>query len=305
MKKLLLCCLFLPFWSLTLRAEPAELLTDHPLAGTLWHVGEKRQASPEELFAAAAEARWILLGEKHDNAEHHRIQAEVVGAVGERERRPALVWEMAQPEHDAVLKAATAEQVDGLGDAIQWEQRGWPSWPEYQPIAEQALKYGMTMAAGDAPPAVRRNLGKGGSLDADTAADIGWSRDYNDDQRRRLMELLALSHCGMLPEKVLPAMADVQRLRDAWIAKVMRDEGAEDGAILIAGAEHVRRDRGVPWHLLPLEDEMLALAAVEVVRDVADPEAYPSFDPEQFDYVWFTARVDEKDPCEAFRKSST
>ncbi len=303
MKKLLLCGLFLSLWSLTLRAEPAELLKDHPLVGTLWHVGEQRKASTEELFAAAAAARWILLGEKHDNAEHHRIQAQVVGAVGERQRRPVLVWEMAEPEHDAVLKAAAPEQVDGLGEAIQWEQRGWPSWPEYQPIAEQALKHGMTMAAGDAPPAVRRNLSKGGSLDTDTAAELGWSRDYDDDQRRRLIELLALSHCGMLPEKALPAMADVQRLRDAWIAKVMRNEGAEDGAILIAGAQHVRRDRGVPWHLLPLGDDILALAAVEVARDVEDPQGYPSFDPEQFDYIWFTARVDEKDPCEAFRKS--
>lgn len=303
MKRLFICCLLLPFWSLALRAEPAELLQDHPLAGSLWHVGEKRHASPIELFTAASRARWILLGEKHDNAEHHRIQAAVVSAVGQRGRRTALVWEMAEPKHDAALKAATQETLAGLGDALQWEQRGWPSWPEYQPIAEAALQYGMTMAAGDAPTEVRRSLGRGGELDSETAAAIGWSRTYDEDQQRRLTDLLALSHCGMLPEKALPAMADVQRLRDAWIAKVMRDEGVQDGAVLIAGAQHVRRDRGVPWHLAPLGDQMLALAAVEVVRDVDDPEDYPSFDPALFDYVWFTARVDEKDPCEAFRKS--
>lgn len=303
MKKLLVCCLLLPLWPFPLGAEPAELLKDHPLVGTLWYVGEKRQATPEELYTAASKARWVLLGEKHDNAEHHRIQAEVVGAIGQRGRRPALVWEMAEPEHDAALKAATLESVDSLGDVIQWEQRGWPSWPEYQPIAEQALKHRMTMAAGDAPRAIRRKLGKGGTLDADTAAAVGWSLDYNDDQRRRLTDLLALSHCGMLPEKTLPAMVDIQRLRDAWIAKVMRNEGVEDGAILIAGAQHVRKDRGVPWHLASLGDEFLALAVVEVARDVDDLEDYPSFDSEQFDYIWFTARVDEKDPCEAFRKS--
>lgn len=303
MKKLLVCCLLLPFWSITLRAEPAELLQDHPLAGSLWHVGEKRHASPTELFTAASRARWVLLGEKHDNAAHHRIQALVVGAVGQSGRRPALVWEMAEPKHDATLKAATLEKLEGLGDAIQWEQRGWPSWPEYQPIAEAALRYGMIMAAGDAPAAVRRSLSRGGGLDAETAAAIGWSRAYDEDQQRRLTDLLALSHCGMLPETALPAMADVQRLRDAWFAKVMRDEGVQDGAILIAGAQHVRRDRGVPWHLAPLDGDILALAAVEVVRDVEDPTDYPSFDPELFDYVWFTARVDEKDPCEAFRNS--
>lgn len=308
MKKLLLCCLLVPLLPpsllpLPLQAAPAEMLSDHPLTGSIWHPGEKQQVSQDEVFAAAFEARWVLLGEKHDNAEHHRVQAAVVAALGERGRRPAVVWEMAEPRHDAALKAARLENVGALGAAVEWEQRGWPSWAEYQPIAEQALKHGMTMAAGDAPPAIRRKLGKGGTLEAETAEAVNWSRDYDDDQRSRLTELLALSHCGLLPEKVLPAMVDIQRLRDAWIAKVMRKEDAGEGAILIAGAQHVRADRAVPWHLEPHGGDVFTLAVVEVARGEEDPAAYPSFDPEQFDYVWFTARVDEKDPCEAFGKS--
>ncbi|WP_282605956.1 ChaN family lipoprotein [Pelagibius sp. Alg239-R121] len=299
-KNLLVCGFATLSWFPLAHADPADLLRDHPLAGTLWHVGEGRLAEPMEFFDAASKAKWVLLGEKHDNAEHHRIQAEVVAALGRRGRRTAVVWEMTEPEHDPALKAATLENLGDLGTAVQWEQRGWPSWLEYQPIAEQALTFKMTMAAGDAPRAIRKKLGKGGPLDLATAADIGWSRDYDADQRRRLTDLLADSHCGLLPEKILPAMVNIQRLRDAWIARVMRNEGADDGAILIAGAQHVREDRGVPWHLAPLGDDAITLAAVEVRRDVEDPTAYPSFDALRFDYVWFTPRVDEKDPCEAF-----
>lgn len=297
--RVLICLSGLSLWSAAVQAAPAELLRDHPLAGTLWHVGESRQVTTSELFDAVAKARWVLLGEKHDNAAHHLIQSGIVAAMGQQGRRPAVVWEMAEPEHDPALKAARLETLADLGPAIAWEKRGWPSWLEYQPIAVQALTYGMTMAAGDAPPQIRRTIGKGGELDSDTAGRIGWARAYAEDQRRDLTELLVQSHCGTLPEAALPGMANVQRLRDAWIAGVMKDEGGRDGAILIAGAQHIRKDRGVPWHL---GEAVVTVSAVEVARGAEDPADYPSFDPALFDFIWFTARVDEKDPCEGFRR---
>ena len=300
----LLAASLLAFGSLAVSADSAALLQDHPLAGTLWNLKENRQATPLELFNAAAKAQWILLGEKHDNAEHHRIQALVVGAIGQRGRRPAVVWEMAEPSHDAALKAATLESVAELGPAVEWEKRGWPSWAEYQPIAEQALTHGMVLAAGDAPPELRKKLGRGGALDEKPALRLHWSQDYNEAQRGDLTDLLAQSHCGLLPETVLPAMVNIQRLRDAWMAGVMRDEDAGDGAILITGGQHARKDRGVPWHLRLEGRSILSLAAVEVARGVEMTKDYPSFDPVLYDYIWFTARVDEKNPCDAFKSKS-
>lgn len=283
------------------RAAPAELLQDHPLTGTIWNLKEQRQAAPLELFEAAAKARWVMLGEKHDNAEHHRIQALVVGALGQRGRRPAVVWEMTEPRHDAALKAARLEDLSNLGPAVAWEERGWPAWAEYQPIAEQALTHGMTLAAGDAPPDVRRKLGRDGELDSAIAARLNFSRNYDPAQQLQLSILLADAHCGVLPAAAIPAMMSIQRLRDAWMADVMRREGAAEGAILITGGQHARKDRGVPWHLQPEGGEVFAMTAVEVARGVETASAYPSFDATLYDYIWFTARVDEKDPCEAFR----
>ncbi len=302
--RLLLVAAWVMSGGASLQAEPAELLADHPLAGTVWNLKEQRQATPLELFEAAAQARWVLLGEKHDNAEHHQIQALVVGALGQRGRQPAVVWEMAEPLHDAALKAASLADLANLGPAVDWEERGWPSWSEYQPIAEQALTHGMTLAAGDAPPETRRMLGRGGELDQATAARLNWSRDYDAEQQKRLTRLLADAHCGVLPVSVLPAMMSIQRLRDAWMADVMRREGATDGAILITGGQHARRDRGVPWHLQPNGGEVFAMTAVEVVRGVETATDYPAFDPLLYDYIWFTPRVDEKDPCDAFKSGN-
>lgn len=298
---LVLGCLLAFAGAPAVQAEPADLLQNHPLAGTIWNLQENRQAAPLEVFEAAAKARWVLVGEKHDNAEHHLIQALVVGALGQRGRRPAVVWEMAEPAHDAALKTARLEALDNLGQAIAWEERGWPSWAEYQPIAGQALRHGMTLAAGDAPPEIRRKLGRGGELDNATAARLNWSRDYDPAQQERLTKLLADAHCGVLPGSALPAMMSIQRLRDAWMADVMRREGATDGAVLITGGQHARKDRGVPWHLQPDGGAVFAMTAVEVARGIETAADYPAFDPALYDYIWFTPRVDEKDPCDAFR----
>lgn len=284
------------------QAAPANLLSDHPLNGSLWDTRSGRPTDEEALLAAAAAADWILVGEKHDNAEHHRLQARIVGALGRLGRRLAVVWEMAEPEHAAALAAARLEEVDGLGRALAWEARGWPAWAEYQPIAEAALAAEMPMLPGKPSQTQVRALAHGESLPPATAERLAWSRRYPAQVEAELLKELAASHCGKLPEAALAPMATVQRFWDAWMADAMRRTKQPplnaEGAILIAGSGHVREDRAVPWHL---EGESLTVALVEVVAGRDAAADYPAFDPQLFDFVWFTPRVDDKDPCEAFQ----
>ncbi|GAB4376791.1 MAG: ChaN family lipoprotein [Kiloniellaceae bacterium] len=286
-------------------AAPATLLTDHPLAATLWDTRSGEAVDEAALFAEAAAARWVLIGEKHDNAEHHRLQARVVDALGRAGRRAAVVWEMAEPEHTAALRDARAGGAAALGEALAWESRGWPSWPEYQPIAEAALSHGLAMLPGKPSRQMVRGVSRGADLPADLAERLDWMRPYPPGAEAALLEELRLSHCGMLPDNALAPMARVQRLWDAWMANSMRravaPEGGAEAAILIAGAGHVREDRAVPWFL---PGDSVTVALVEVTAGRARAADYPSFDPRLFDYVWFTPRVDDKDPCAGFTGSS-
>jgi uncharacterized iron-regulated protein len=289
-------------------AAPAALHRDHPLNGTLWDTRSGRQVDEESFLAAAVAARWVLLGEKHDNAEHHRFQAEIVGALGRSGRRPAVVWEMAEPEPAAALRAASPDRAAELGAALDWEARGWPDWSEYLPIAEQALAHGLPMLPGKPPRNLVRAVSRGEPLPDDLAERLDWSRAYPTELEADLRLELAASHCGVLPDSALPGMARVQRLWDAWMADALREGDAEtgDGAVLIAGSGHVRRDRAVPWHL-PAADrsEVVTLALVEVAAGRDAAADYAAFDPRRFDYVRFTARVDEKDPCASFEGKRT
>src|SRR3546814_12543904 len=72
-------------------AAPAALHAGHPLSGTLWDTRSGRQAGEQTLFAEAAAARWVLLGEKHDNAVHHALQARLVHPLRGAGRRFAVV----------------------------------------------------------------------------------------------------------------------------------------------------------------------------------------------------------------------
>ena len=286
-------------------AAPATLLSDHPLAATLWDTRNGLAVDEEALFAEATGARWVLIGEKHDNAEHHRLQARVVDALGRAGRRAAVVWEMAEPEHTAALRDARRDGAGALGEALAWESRGWPAWPEYQPIAEAALHHGLPMLPGKPSRQMVRGVSKGGELPPDLAERLDWTRPYPAGVEAAVLEELRESHCGALPETALAPMARVQRLWDAWMANSMRKavapEGDAEAAILIAGAGHVREDRAVPWFL---PGDSVTVALVEVIAGRAQAADYPSFDPLLFDYVWFTPRVDDKDPCAGFAGSS-
>ncbi|NIA69530.1 ChaN family lipoprotein [Pelagibius litoralis] len=280
------------------RSETAGLLLrDHPLVGSIWETASGRQLDEAALFAAARDANWVLLGEQHTNADHHRLQARVVAAVAAAGRRPAVVWEMAGPAQAEALAAAKLDDVETLGKALDWEKRGWPSWSIYQPIAEAALTHGLKMHPGNPSPETTRDVSRGAPLSKELKERLDWSLEYDGDQLTALTALLATSHCNALPESALKPMADVQRLRDAWMAASLRQADGGSGAILIAGSEHVREDRGVPWRL---GEPVFSLALVEVAQGQDVAKDYPAFDARLFDFVWFTAKVEEEDHCAKF-----
>src|SRR5204862_6572266 len=116
------------------------------------------------------------------------------------------------------------------------------------------------------------------------------------------------AHCGQMAETMLDRMVDVQWARDARIAASLARAGSRDGAVLIAGAGHVRNDRGVPAHLARHAPGTRAasIAFLEVDEAKTTPAAYAAaFDGAlPFDFVWFTPRVDDTDPCDKLKRAA-
>src|ERR1043166_2498265 len=94
---------------------------DHPLTGHIWDVSAARFIDRETLVERLARADFILLGERHDNPDHHQLQAEVLRSLIAAGRRPAVGFEMlGLDDADAVASylAAAPNDAAGLGRAV-------------------------------------------------------------------------------------------------------------------------------------------------------------------------------------------
>ena len=116
---------------------------DHPLTGRVWDVSSARFIEHPSLVTRLARADFLLLGERHDNPDHHLLQAEVLRSLIALGRRPAVGFEMfGLDEASAIANhlAFAPNDAAGLGRAVNWNKSGWPDWGTYQPIAEAALQ---------------------------------------------------------------------------------------------------------------------------------------------------------------------
>jgi uncharacterized iron-regulated protein len=101
-------------------------------------------------------------------------------------------------------------------------------------------------------------------------------------------------------------MAAIQRAKDAQMAQSLIAAGDFQGAVLIAGAGHVRNDYGIPFYVSAdgTGRRVLSVAFLEIDKGKLEPHEYALAYPDgrlPFDYVWFTPRADDEDPCEKFK----
>jgi uncharacterized iron-regulated protein len=291
-------------------AWQAPLEQDHPLTGRIRDVRGDRFIEPSELTARLAGARYVLLGEKHDNPDHHRLQAYLLRALITAGRRPAVAFEMFDADQAPTIErhlAAHPTDATGLADAVNWKASGWPDWAMYQPIVDTALGAGRPIVAANLSRDTLTLLRRGGALDPALAARWRLNEAPTAEVRESLAREIRDAHCGHGSDAMVDRMVAIQRARDASMAAAMADASV-DGAVLIAGAGHTRTDRGVPAALRARApaSSIASVAFVEVAPDGTTPEAYTArygAASTPFDYVWYTPRVDSVDPCGKFKKS--
>jgi uncharacterized iron-regulated protein len=177
----------------------------------------------------------------------------------------------------------------------------------YEPIAETALRAKLPVIATNLPLATARKMSRDGSaLEPSVRQDLGLDRPLTDAMYAAMAEDIRNAHCGYLPEQSIKPMVDVQRARDAQIAQRLIEGATADGAILIAGAGHARNDYGIPVHLAAKAPgkQVISIAFVEMDDQKQDLQKYlgaNKSDRPAFDYLWFTTRPDNQDPCEKFK----
>ena len=307
-------------------------LDTHPLLAQVWEGGRLGPTDPahrsdpcavtevNHLLLALSEAirsgGIVLLGEVHDNAEHHKLRALLISMAGVAElgRRPAaVVMEHIRADQGPMLEAYRASgtmSAEGLGPAIGWDQSGWPSWQIFRPLADAALAAKMPVLPGDPRRERIRALARGdrsGLSEAELAL-IKIGEDMPQPLTDSLNEELVESHCGVMPASAFGNMSIAQRFRDAHQARALVDAAEANGsAFLLAGNGHVRTDRAVPWYVRRMAPgrKVVSVMLLEVTAGENDAASYLMRDPDgkvAADYVLFTPRTERPDPCQKLRE---
>jgi uncharacterized iron-regulated protein len=224
-------------------------------------------------------ARLLIYGEQHDQPDHQRQVADVVQRLAARGELAAVVIEMADAGR------STRGLPPGSSEAAAREALGWAGWPwdDYSGVVMAAVQQGVPVLGGNLPRAGLREKMGDGAIDGLVDANA----------RERLTEAVRSGHCDLLPESQLPGMVRIQIARDVSMARTAADalDAAPPGqrVLLLTGAQHASRDRGVPVHLGPGTTVHVTLLGDGPPGLVAD-ERRPAL------------RTERPDPCEALRK---
>jgi len=240
----------------------------------------------------------VLLGEVHDNSEHHRLRAAALRQAFENGWRPAVVMEQFDLDHQADIDRARSERPgdahhlisEAGGGAATWR------WSDYEPFVALAMQYHLPLLAGNLSRATANRLARA-DFDAVLGAEHvrAWRLAPPPDAAWQAAQEheIDLGHCGVLPARLWPALARGQFARDAAMAHVLSQQ-ASRGAVLLAGNGHVRRDLGVPrW--LQRQDTPATLVVGFIERGTPPPPAG------RYDVVVLTAPAERPDPCESFK----
>lgn len=278
---------------------------DHKLVGKIYASPTRQQLTLDAVKQRAAQAQFVLLGEIHTNPDHHRLQAEILQHMVDQGRRPAIVIEMITRAQQPVLDFFASNPTDNADDIaarLEWGKSGWPDFAMYKPIFEIALKHRLTLHAGNIEKSTIRRLGGrvGSKLTDGEREQLGLNTPLAAATAESLLKEIAESHCNMMPETVLPRMADIQRARDHVMASALMDPANKDGAVLIAGAGHTRLDWGVGFII---EDDETGRVLSLAFREVFEGASEADFGKPTHHVAIVTPRSEIKDHCAVFRKN--
>ncbi|MCR9125811.1 MAG: ChaN family lipoprotein [Rhodobacteraceae bacterium] len=246
---------------------------------------------PPEVLDRARLADIVIVGEYHDNPDHHRNQARIVAAL----RPAALVWEMLDTNQAARVTPEAVSGGPALGALLEWEQSGWPDFAMYAPIF-QAAPLARSYGAAVPRAAIRQHLEADpiAAFDGDATA-FGLRDPLPRAQEAARMALQWEAHCQALPEETLAPMVRIQQVRDATLAAAAIRAQADTGGpvVVITGNGHARRDWGMPVYLARVRPDL----SVFVLGQTEDGAPLSG----GYDAVLSAPSLARPDPCAAFR----
>lgn len=118
---------------------------------------------PESVLdAAMTHARLVAVGEKHDSAPHHQVQAELLAHLADLSPRTGVGFEMISYEDQAVLDAFSNGSMSEADFAAFWKKAWGFDYSLYKPVFDEARRRRLPLYALNAPSELVRAVAKKG-----------------------------------------------------------------------------------------------------------------------------------------------
>jgi len=282
----------------------APELQNHPLTGAVYDLRTQAFITSDDLQEFLKRSDYVLIGEKHDNPDHHQLEQEIISA-NLAETAGSVVFEMLSEDQQVLIKQLQpTDSLDVLKDKLKWNERSWP-WADYGKLIHTTLRHGGKVISGNLSTATLQHLYKTSDKQRFTKEQQKTINHIDHTVKEALLEQIYQGHCRMTEKDRLGGMLTIQLARDAMMAWQMANS-PQKPVVLVAGATHSRKDLGVPLHLKQLtknSSTITTLLLVEVQEDLSQPQDYVTQD--QADYIWFTPKQVSVDYCANFKRSHT
>ena len=231
----------------------------------------------------------LIIGEFHDNPQHHRVQADAVRVIQPK----AVVFEMLPPEEGAQLRAVARDRG---AMATATEGFHWSNIADYADVlAASPVILGAALPRDDMRGAF--SDGAAAVFGPDAAAyGLDTPLDADEQAIREANQFDA--HCAAMPREMMGGMVDAQRLRDAAFARTVIAALETHGSpgVLSTGNGHARSDWGVPAYLGQARPDLAVTSVGQGERE--EPPAGI------FSWTLNSAPQPQRDdPCAAFNTS--
>lgn len=258
------------------RPSRASALNDVNTLGTIIDLHNGEKLTSQELLTRVAPQPRLIVGEKHDNAQHHLIEMWLIKNLPQQRPQGSVLLEMLtidqQPRVDQLkkwLKDDPMVREGRIQTLINWQQ-GWP-WEMYHGVVMQTLRTPYPLLVANLSREQVQSLYKNPQLPAgkiSTAPQV----------QNAIRETIVTMHDGKIEPAQLKAMLAIQQQRDRFMAQQLL--AAPAPAMLIAGGYHAAKTMGVPLHMQDLapSSRPIVLMLAETGMNITLAQA---------DYVWY------------------
>ena len=215
-------------------------------------VSDKKGADLAEVVKNVEGADVIFIGEVHDNAQHHKVQLDIVRSLYAKKFPVAIGLEMFTPENQQMLDDWTEGKLDEQSFKLIYSKSWSYDWQLYRDLFIFARDNHIPMIALNTPKAVISKVVAQGSSAlkaSELPPKISWSLNVSQAAYMRTVAKQAFGNTP--PHKLATRLGEAQALRNngmAWNVAKYKEKHAAAKVVVLAGTWHAVKN-GVPEQL--------------------------------------------------------